>query len=82
LVGKDAGVDRPRLLHLFPWCEVLVDAVDPHRARIVECYQNILGGNRADMNRAGRQPYWRTVGRQCASRRVDGECGDVMLGVP
>ena len=65
LMGEDAGVDRTRLLHLFARREVRVDAVDAHRARIVERDQNIRGWNvGADVDRAGRQPYRCTVRRQ------------------
>ena len=80
-MGKDAGVDRTRLLYLFAGREVRVDAIDVHRARIIERDQNIFRGNvRADVNRARRQPYRRTVRAQSATRRIDGKRGDVMLG--
>ena len=80
-MGEDAGVGRARLLYLFAGREVRVDAVDAHRARIVERDENIFRRNvRADVNRAGRQPYRRTVRCQSATRGIDGKCGDVMLG--
>src|SRR3984893_9795071 len=80
-MGEDAGVDRARLLYLFAGREVRVDAVDAHRARIVERYENILRRNvRAYVDGARRQPYRRTVRREGATRRVDGKRGDVMLG--
>src|SRR5215831_7379653 len=80
-MSEDAGVDRPRLLHLFSRRKILVDAIDPHCARIVERDQNIFGGYiGADVDWAGRQPYRYTVRRQRASRGINGECGDVMLG--
>src|SRR5262249_21003144 len=80
LMGEDAGVDRARLFYLFSWRKVLVDAVDAHRAWIVERDQNILRGNvRADVDGARRQPYRRTVRCQSATHRIDGKRGDVML---
>ena len=79
-MGEDAGVDRSRLLYLFAWGEVRVDAIDAHCARIVERDENVLRRNvRADVNGARRQPYWRTVRRERATHRVDGKRGDVML---
>ena len=56
LVGKDTGIDRTRLGHLFARREVLLDAVDAHRAWIVERHQNVLRRNvRADVDGARRQ---------------------------
>src|SRR5215471_15803876 len=79
-MGEDAGVDRPGLLHLVAGGKILVDAIDTHRARIVERYQNILGGNVcADVYRARREPYPCTVRCQGASLRIDAKGGDVML---
>jgi hypothetical protein len=81
LMGEDARVDGTRLLYLFSGREVRVDAVDAHRARIVEGNQNIRGWNvRADMDRTRRQRYRCTVRRQRASRRINGKCGEVMRG--
>jgi len=81
LVGKDAGVDRTRLGHLFTRREVLFDAVDAHRARIVERHQNVLRRDvRADVDRARRQPYRGSVRAESASRGIDAERGDVVLG--
>jgi hypothetical protein len=80
-MGEDAGVDRARLLYFFAQRKVLVDAVDPHRARIVERYENIFRRNvGTDVDGARRQPYRRTVRRESATRRVDAKRGDVMLG--
>ena len=42
LVREDAGVDRARLLHLLAGREVLVDAIDAQRARVVERDQDVL----------------------------------------
>src|SRR6202030_3024957 len=81
LMGEDAGVDRARLLYFFAQRKVLVDTVDPHRARIVERYENIFRRNiRAHMDGARRQPYRRTVRRESASCRADAKRADVMLG--
>src|SRR5712672_1499485 len=80
-MGEDGGVDGARLGHLFAWRKVLVDAVDPHRARIIERHQNILGGNvRTDVDRARRKTYRFAVRRQSATFGVDAKSGDVMLG--
>ena len=81
LMGVDAGIDRTGLLHLFARREVLVDTVDAHRARIVECYQDMFRRNvGADVDRARRQPYRRAVRCQSPARRVNGKGRDVMLG--
>ncbi len=80
-MGEDAGVDGARLGHLFARRKVLVDAVDAHRARIIERHQNILGGNiRADVDRARRKAYRFAVRRQSATFGIDAKSGDVMLG--
>ena len=81
LMGEDAGVDRARLLHLFARREVLVDAVDAQRARIVERHQDVLRRNvRGHVDGARRQPYRLAVLGESAARRIDAERGDVMLG--
>ena len=81
LMGVDAGIDRTGLRHLLARGEILVDAVDPHRTRVVERDQNIFGRNvGAHMDRAHRQADRLAVFFQGAGRRVDREGGDVMLG--
>src|SRR4029077_4192649 len=81
LMGEDTGVDGARLRHLFAGREVLVDAVDAHRARIVERDENIFRWNvRADMDGTCRQPYRCAVRRESATGRIDAKGGDVMLG--
>src|SRR5260370_13441502 len=80
-MGEDAGVDGARLGHLFPWRKVLVDAVDAHRARIIERHQNILGGYVcADVDRARRKTYRFAVRRQSTTFGIDAKSGEVMLG--
>ena len=80
LMGEDPGVDGARLLHLFTGREVLVDAIDAQRARIVERYQDILRRDvRGHVDRARRQPYRCTVRRQSTTPRIDAERGDVMF---
>ena len=81
LMRVDAGVDLARLLDFFAGREVRVDAIDPHRTRIVERHQNKLRRNIcADVYRSCRQPDRRAVRRQGAGRRVDRQRGDVVLG--
>src|SRR5215472_18539324 len=72
-IGPGCCTSSPGVKSLF--------AIDPHRARIVERDQNILGGYvGADVDWAGWQPYRCTVRRQRASRGINGECCDVVLG--
>jgi hypothetical protein len=67
--------------HLLAGGEILVDAVDAHRTRVVERDQNVFGGDvGAEMDRPHRQADRLAVLFQRAGRRVDREGGDVMLG--
>jgi len=79
-MSKDAGVDRA-LLDLFARPKVLLDAVDAHCARIVERDEKVFRRNvGADADRARRQPYRFAVRGKRTTCRVDGKCGDVMVG--
>ena len=71
----------PGCVHLLAGREILVDAVDAHRTRVVERDQNIFGGDvGARMDRAHRQAYRLAMLFQGAGRGIDREGGDVMLG--
>ena len=75
----DSGIDLARLLYFLARCEVLVDAIDPHRTRVVERDENVLRRDiGADVDRAPRQPYRRAVRRKGAGFGIDGEGGDMM----
>src|SRR5258708_36056365 len=81
LMRVDARVDRAGLRRLLAGREILVDAIDSHRTRVVERDQDVFGRDvSAEMDRTGRQAKRLAVLLQSAGRRVDREGGDVMLG--
>ena len=81
LMGENAGIDRAGLLHLFARAEILVDAVHPHRARIIERDEDVLRRNvGAHVDGPGRQLYRLAMLRESTGLRIDRERGDVVLG--
>ena len=77
-MGEDAGVDVARLLHLVARRQIGIDAVDPHRTRIVKRHQEMFRGY-VRVRWMGRVGSYRCPVRVSAPLAGSMKGGDVML---